>query len=64
MIWPRQLDEDKVTNMVMLGAFIKKSGLVSLETMGRVLKDTFSSRNPGILKLNRSALQLGYDFLK
>jgi len=26
--------------MIMLGAFIKKSGLVSLETMNHVLKDT------------------------
>ena len=60
----KQLQEDKVTNMVMLGAFIKKSGIVSFEIMGRVLKDTFSHRNPGILKLNKAALLLGYDYLK
>lgn len=60
----KKLEEDKVTNMVMLGAFIKRSGLVSLETINRVLKDTFSSRNPEIIKLNRSALLLGYDYLK
>jgi 2-oxoglutarate ferredoxin oxidoreductase subunit gamma len=59
----RKLRDDKVTNMVMLGAFIKKSALVSLETAERVIKDTFSNRSPGILKLNRSALQLGYDYL-
>ena len=60
----KQLGQDKVTNMVMLGALIKKSGLVSVETLVRVLKDTFSSRNPGIVKLNKSALMLGYDYLK
>ena len=59
----KQLNEDRVTNMVMMGAFIKKSGVVSIETMGHVLKETFSHRNPGILKLNRSALTLGYDYL-
>ena len=48
----------------MLGAFIKKSGLVSLETMTHVLKDNFSHRNPAIFKLNKSALVLGYDYLK
>jgi len=59
----KQLKENKVTNMIMLGAFIKKSGLVSLDTMVHVLKDTFGTRNPAILKLNKSALQLGYDYL-
>ena len=60
----KQLKENKVTNMIMLGAFIKKSGLVSLDTMVHVLKDTFGTRNPAILKLNKSALQLGYDYLE
>jgi len=60
----KKLEEDKVTNMVMLGAFIKRSGLVSLESVSRVLKDTFSNRNPGIIKLNKSALLLGYDYLE
>ncbi len=60
----RRLQEDKVTNMVMLGAFIKKSGLVSVETMERVLKETFSHRNPGILKLNKAALLAGYEYLE
>ena len=60
----KQLGQDKVTNMVMLGALIKKSGIVSVETLARVLRDTFSSRNPGIVKLNKSALMLGYDYLE
>jgi 2-oxoglutarate ferredoxin oxidoreductase subunit gamma len=60
----KQLGQDKVTNMVMLGALIKKSGMVSVETLLRVLKDAFSSRNPGIVKLNKSALMVGYDYLE
>jgi hypothetical protein len=32
--------------------------------MARVLKDTFGNRNPAVLKSNRSALQLGYDYLQ
>jgi len=60
----KKLLENKVTNMIMLGAFIKKSGLVSLETMFRVLKDTFGNRNPAIFKLNKSALLLGYHYLE
>ena len=60
----KQLKANKVTNMIMLGAFIKKSGLVSFETMNNVLKDTFGNRNPAILKLNKSALLLGHNYLE
>jgi 2-oxoglutarate ferredoxin oxidoreductase subunit gamma len=60
----KEFPGNKVANMIMLGAFIKKSGLVSMDTMARVLKDTFGNRNPGVLKSNRSALQLGYDYLE
>jgi 2-oxoglutarate ferredoxin oxidoreductase subunit gamma len=59
----KQFPGNKVSNMIMLGAFIKKSGLVSLETMIRVLKDIFGSKNPAIFKLNKSALLLGYNYL-
>jgi 2-oxoglutarate ferredoxin oxidoreductase subunit gamma len=59
----RKLPDNKVSNMIMLGAFIKKSGLISLETMVRVVKDTFANRNPALIKFNKSALQLGYDYL-
>ena len=60
----KQLPGNKVSNIIMLGAFIKKAGLVSLETMTRALKDTFGSKNPSILKSNKAALLLGYDYLE
>jgi 2-oxoglutarate ferredoxin oxidoreductase subunit gamma len=60
----KPLGDDKAANMVMLGAFIKKSALVSLETMYRVLKDTFTNRNAAMIKLNKQALLLGYDYLE
>ena len=59
----KEVGDDKVANMVMLGAFIKKSELVSMDTLHLVVKETFSSRNPGIVKLNKSALLAGYNFL-
>ena len=59
----KEVGDDKAANMVMLGAFIKKSELVSMDTLHQVVKETFSSRNPGIVKLNRSALLAGYNFL-
>ena len=59
----KKIPGNKAANMIMLGAFIKKSDLVSLDAMARVLKDTFGNRSPAVLKSNRSALQLGYDYL-
>jgi len=58
------LEDSKASNMIMLGAFLRKSGLVSFDTMVRVLKETFGHRNPAILRLNKAALQLGYDYLE
>jgi len=60
----KKIPGNKVANIIMLGAFIKKSGLVSLDTMVHALKDTFGNRNPGVFKSNKSALHLGYDYLE
>lgn len=60
----KQLQGNKVSNMIMLGAFIKKTGLVSLDTMTRALRDTFGHKNPTIFKSNKAALLLGYDYLE
>jgi len=32
--------------------------------MLQVAKDIFGSRNPGVIKSNKAALQLGFDYLK
>lgn len=59
----KQLGGNKATNMIMLGVFIRKTGLVSLETMIHVIKDTFGNR-PGVFKINKLALSLGYEYLE
>ena len=60
----KQLPGNKVSNIIMVGAFIKKAGLVSLDTMTRALRDTFGHKNPTIFKSNKAALLLGYDYLE
>ena len=60
----KQLQDDRVANMVMLGAFVKKTGLVSFDTMARVLRDTFANRGPALVDVNQSAFLSGYDYLK
>ncbi len=60
----KQLKSDKVLNIIMLGALIKKTGLVSLQNMTRALKEAFGQKNPSVYKLNESALMLGYRYLE
>ncbi len=60
----KELQGNKALNVIMLGAFIKGSALVSLETMVRVLKDTFANRSQAVFKLNKAALELGYEYVK
>jgi 2-oxoglutarate ferredoxin oxidoreductase subunit gamma len=49
-------------NMVMLGAFIKKSNLVKLETLFAVLKETFGKK-VNLIAVNKEALNAGYNLL-
>ncbi len=60
----KRLPANRGANMIMLGAFLKKSRLVAIETVTRVLEETFGGRNPTLFTSNRSALALGYDYLK
>jgi 2-oxoglutarate ferredoxin oxidoreductase subunit gamma len=60
----KQLPGNKVSNIIMLGAFIKKTEVVSLDTMTYALRETFGHKNPTIFKSNKAALLLGYDYLK
>lgn len=60
----KKIPEVKNTNIIMLGAFIKKTLLVLPSTIINVIKDTFAGRNPNLFKLNRLAFQIGYEYLE
>ena len=53
----------KVANMVMLGAFIRKSNLVSLETVIEEIKETLGKKKASLLDLNKKALNAGFDMV-
>jgi 2-oxoglutarate ferredoxin oxidoreductase subunit gamma len=55
-----ELGSSRSANMVMLGAFIKKSGVVSISSVMEALKDTLGSKKK-LLDINEKALQAGYD---
>ncbi len=51
------------SNVVMLGALIKESKLVSLKSLEKALKEVFAKK-PKALELNLKAMDLGYKGLK
>jgi 2-oxoglutarate ferredoxin oxidoreductase subunit gamma len=53
-----ELGNPKVANIVMLGAVVEKTALVSIMTMLKVLEETFKAK-PDLLEINISALKTG-----
>ncbi|MFC1904177.1 2-oxoacid:acceptor oxidoreductase family protein [Chloroflexota bacterium] len=54
------LGNPKSANMVMLGAFVKKSKLVSADSVIKGLKDALKNKR-GFIAINKEALTAGYD---
>jgi 2-oxoglutarate ferredoxin oxidoreductase subunit gamma len=55
-----ELGSPKAANMIMLGAFTRKSGLVELDSVLEALKQTLSSKKK-LIEINEKALKTGYD---
>lgn len=55
-----ELGSPRSANMVMLGAFIRKSNLVSISTLVEGLGSTLKKKEK-LLAINRKALMAGYD---
>jgi 2-oxoglutarate ferredoxin oxidoreductase subunit gamma len=57
------LGNARSANMVMLGAFIKKTGLVSLSQVLEAVRFTLSTKKK-LIEINEKALEEGYSFFK
>jgi 2-oxoglutarate ferredoxin oxidoreductase subunit gamma len=55
------LGSAKAANMVMLGGIVKKTGVVSLESLSAGLEKVLSERAMALLDINRRALKKGYE---
>jgi 2-oxoglutarate ferredoxin oxidoreductase subunit gamma len=55
------LGDIRVSNMVMLGAYLKKTGVVSLESVIAALQQALPARRQSLIPLNVSALQRGVE---
>jgi 2-oxoglutarate ferredoxin oxidoreductase subunit gamma len=54
-----QLGDIRIANMVMLGAFLRKTGVVALGSVLDALKAVLPPRRHSLLSVNEKALQCG-----
>jgi len=59
-----KLGNSRAANMVVLGAYVKKSGVVKLETIFKALEKALAGRNKKLLSLNKEALKQGTELVK
>jgi 2-oxoglutarate ferredoxin oxidoreductase subunit gamma len=59
-----KLGSIRAANMVMLGAFIKVSNLVSLQLMLKNLPEILGEGKAKLIKINKEALEAGYNYIK
>ncbi len=53
----------KVANMIMLGAFIKASDIISFDFLIKHLPDILGEGKSKMIKMNREALDLGFNYI-
>lgn len=58
-----ELGQGRIANMVMLGALIKKTNIVSIESMKKAQRARFARASEEQLALNDRALERGYSLL-
>jgi len=56
-----KLGNERVANMVILGAYLKEKGTVSLEAAISCLKEIFASKSEKLIDLNERALRKGWE---
>ena len=54
-----ELGNSRTANMVMLGAILKKTGVVSIDSAMEALKATFGPKKEHLLPINRQAMEKG-----
>ena len=54
----------KVANMIMLGAFIRLSNIIAYDFMIKNLTDILGEGKAKLIKLNKEALEMGYNYVE
>jgi 2-oxoglutarate ferredoxin oxidoreductase subunit gamma len=59
-----KIGTSKVANMIMLGALVRGSNVISYEAMVNNLSEILGEGKSKLIKLNKEALEVGYNYLK
>jgi len=59
-----KLGNSRAANMVVLGAYVKKSGVVKIETIFTALEKALAGRNQKLVDINKKALKQGAELAK
>jgi len=59
----KDLGSDRLTNMVMLGAYLRRTCLAPLHLTQKTIEEIFKPKGTSIIDLNKKALRVGYDYL-
>ena len=59
-----ELGMGRIANLVALGAFIQKTGAVTLQSVEHAMKIVYKRAKPEMLELNKKALEAGYNAVK
>ena len=60
----QELGNSRVANIIMMGAFIKKSCVVSPDIYLKSLESIMGSKKKSLAELNRKAFAVGFDYVK
>lgn len=55
----RELGNVRVANIVALGAFVKSTGVVKVESIEKAIRQLFAEKKPGLAEINIKALEQG-----
>ena len=60
----QELGNSRVANIIMMGAFIKKSEVVPSDIYLKCLETIMGSRKKALAEINRKAFAAGFDYIK
>ena len=60
----QDLGNTRVANIIMMGVFIKKSGIVPDDIYLKSLETIMGSKKKGVAEINRKAFAAGFDYVK
>lgn len=59
--WAEEMKAKKLANMILLGAYVGKSGFVSYETLEKGIQKSMPKNKPELFELNMKAIKRGFE---